>query len=300
MEPAFNSGVENMRSRILAVLVAASLSLLGAVPASAESEGHGYLALGDSVPFGFSPLKDPHHADNFVGYPEIVAAELNIEDVNATCPGEATGGFLSLSGTDNVCRPYRAAFPLHVDYSTTQMAFAVNYLRAHKDTRLVTLTLGANDFFRFQKDCAMTPPGPTCALGIPGVIAVMQANLNSIFSQLRATGYRGLIVGVTYYALNYNDTSGAMLLNGPMIAAATSHGGFVASGLEAWRAVATAPPANGDSCVAGLLIRLTPTSCDVHPTPLGRDLLAGAVLATIASTCPAHNPKGCLNRHRED
>ena len=288
-----------MRSRILAVLVAASLSLLGAAPVSAASEGHGYLALGDSVPFGFSPLKDPRDASNFVGYPEIVAGALNIEDVNATCPGEATGGFLSLSGTDNVCRPYRSAFPLHVGYSTSQMAFATQYLRAHKDTRLVTLTLGANDFFRFQKDCAMSPPGPTCALGIAGVIAVMQANLNSIFAQLRATGYQGLIVGVTYYALNYNDTSGAKLLNGPMVAAVSSHGGFVASGLEAWRAVATAPPANGDSCVAGLLIRTSASGCDVHPTPLGRDLLAGAVLATIASTCPAHSPVGCLDRHRD-
>ena len=54
-------------------MVAASLSLLGAAPVSAASEGHGYLALGDSVPFGFSPLKDPHDASNFVGYPEIVA-----------------------------------------------------------------------------------------------------------------------------------------------------------------------------------------------------------------------------------
>ena len=164
----------------------------------------------------------------------------------------------------------------------------------------MTLTLGANDYFRFLKDCAMSPPGPTCALGVPGVIAVMQANLNTIFAKLRATGYRGLIVGVTYYALNYNDTSGAQLLNGPMVAATSGHGGFVASGLEAWRAVATAPPANGDSCVAGLLIRLSATACDVHPTPLGRDLLAGAVLATIASTCPAHKAKACLNRHRDD
>jgi lysophospholipase L1-like esterase len=292
-----------MRSRILAVLVAVSLSLLGAVPASAESdesEGHSYLALGDSVAFGFSPLKDRRDADNFVGYPEIVARGLHIEDVNASCSGEATGGFLSLTGTDNVCRPYRAAFPLHVSYSTSQMAFAIKYLRTHHNTRLVTLTLGANDVFRFLKDCGMTPPGPTCALGFPGVLAVMQANLNTIFANLRATGYHGLIVALTYYALDYRDTSGALALNGPMIAAAGAHHVFVASGLEAWRAVATAPPASGDSCVAGLLIRTSATACDVHPTPRGRDLLAKAILATIASTCPAHNPKGCLNRHRDD
>src|SRR5438552_19021089 len=123
--------------------------LVAAVPASAASEGHSYLALGDSVPFGFNP--DPalwSHAGNFIGYPEIVARALNIEDVNATCPGEATGGFLSLTGTDNVCRPYRSAFPLHVSYSGTQVAFATAYLKSHPRTRLVTLTLGANDAFR--------------------------------------------------------------------------------------------------------------------------------------------------------
>jgi lysophospholipase L1-like esterase len=282
--------------RFLALVSALALSLLGAVPASATSEGHSYLALGDSVPFGFSPLLDPANAANFIGYPEIVAQRLNLSDVNATCPGEATGGFLSLTGTDNVCRPYRSFFPLHVAYSTSQMAFALSYLRSHPGTRLVTLTLGANDVFRFQKDCATGPAFGTCALGLGGVIATMRANLNAIFAQVRGTGYTGLIVAVTYYALDYADTSGAIFLNGPMIAAAGAHGALVASGLDAWRATAVA--AGGSSCVAGLLIRTSPTECDVHPTPLGRDLLAGAVLATIAGSCPAHSLQGCLNRHR--
>jgi lysophospholipase L1-like esterase len=287
-----------MRVRILALITAVVLSLLGAVPASAEGEGggtHGYLALGDSVPFGFSPLLNPRDADNFVGYPEIVAKQLGIDDVNATCPGEATGGFLSPTGTDNVCRPYRAAFPLHVHYNGTQMAFAFKYLLQHHDTSLVTLTLGANDAFRFQKDCAIGPMVGTCPLGLAGVAAVMQNNLNLILALIRGTGYKGLIVAVTYYALDYRDTSGALYLNGPMIAAAKAHGALVASGLEAWRATAVA--AGGSSCKAGLLIPtpLDKTSpCDVHPTPLGRDLLAGAVLQTIAASCPAHTAKGCL------
>ena len=44
---------------------------------------------------------------------------------NASCPGEATGGFISPTGLDNVCRPYRTTFPLHVAYTGTQLAFAV-------------------------------------------------------------------------------------------------------------------------------------------------------------------------------
>src|SRR5882762_1311684 len=153
-----------MRVKLFALLSAAVLFALAAVPASATSEGHTYLALGDSVPFGYSPLLNPSNASNFVGYPEIVARQLNIEDVNATCPGEATGGFISLTGTDNVCRGYRFGLhePLHVSYTGSQLSFATSYLRTHKRTRLVTLTLGANDFFRFQKDCAQGPTVGTC------------------------------------------------------------------------------------------------------------------------------------------
>jgi len=96
------------------------------------------------VPFGLNPLADARDAGNFIGYAETVAKELSLEDVNATCPGEATGGFLSLTGTDNVCRPYRSAFPLHVAYSGTQMVFALNYL-AGKVLETVAATCGATN-----------------------------------------------------------------------------------------------------------------------------------------------------------
>jgi lysophospholipase L1-like esterase len=293
-----------MRRRLLALLTAVVLSLLGAVPASADGGGGGdgnnqdgaYLALGDSVPFGFSPLLDAKDAENFVGYPEIVAERLGIDGVNATCPGEATGGFLSLSGTDNVCRPYRSANPLHVSYKTSQMEFALKYLRRHHDTKLVTLTLGANDFFRFSKDCAAGPTVGTCPLGLGGVLATMQANLNTILSGIRHAGYHGTIVAVTYYSLVYDAAgiAGTNLLNGPMIAAAGANQALVASGLEAWRATAGAAPFNGDSCAAGLLIATPPNGCDVHPTPKGRDLLAGAVLQAIVASCAAHSAARCL------
>ena len=281
-----------MKARLFAVLSAAVLFVIAAIPASAGSEGNSYLALGDSVPFGFNPNLDPTNASNFCGYPEIVAQRLNIEDVNATCPGEATGGFLSLTGTDNVCRPYRSAFPLHVAYSGTQMAFATAYLRAHPETRLVTLTLGANDIFRFQKDCMAGPTVGTCPLGILGVLGVMFHNLNTIFANIRATGYSGLIVAVTYYSLDYSDTSGAVALNTPMVAAAAGNGALVASGLDAWAARAD----GGSSCTAKLLIQLPTGGCDVHPTLRGHQLLAQQIIGTIAASCPAQSPIVCLGR----
>jgi lysophospholipase L1-like esterase len=177
------------------------------------------------------------------------------------------------------------------------MAFATAYLKSHPKTRLVTLTLGANDLFRWQKDCAVSATTGTCPLGFLGVLGVMRTNLSTIFSELRGAGYSGLIVAVTYYALDYRDTSIGVLLNAQMIAAATSHGAFIASGLEAWRATATA--AGGSSCVAGLLIRTSPTACDVHPTPLGRDLLAGAVIDTLATTCSANSAAACIDKDND-
>jgi hypothetical protein len=127
----------------------------------------------------------------------------------------------------------------------------------------------------------------------------MQANLTSIYSQIRSTGYRGLIVGVTYYALDYSDPVGVYLTlagAGVMAAAGSPFGVKIASGFNAWAPVAAT--AGGSSCAAGLLIRVSATSCDVHPTPAGRDLLAGAVINTVAASCPAHDAIACLDVNR--
>jgi hypothetical protein len=79
-------------------------------------------------------------------------------------------------------------------------------------------------------------------------------NLNTIFDGLRSTGYDGLIVALTYYALDYRDTSGALLLNSAMLTAAKGRAGvLVASGFDAWMEPSKA--ANGDTCAAGLRIK---------------------------------------------
>jgi lysophospholipase L1-like esterase len=291
-----------MKVRLLALVSAAALFGLAAVPASASSEGHGYLALGDSVAFGYSPLVDPRNAANFTGYPEIVAQRLNIEDVNASCSGEATGGFIDPQGLDNSCRGYRAAFPLHVSYTGTQLAFAVSYLKANPRTRLVTINLDANDLFRLTSGPSTDfwPPS-TCYK--PDLALYFQTcavqNLQTIFASLRGTGYKGLIVAMTYYSLDYTiplDLFTSSLLNTAMTtAAAASSDILIASGFDAWKPVAAA--FGGSSCAAGLLIPVS-GGCNIHPSPKGRDLLAAAIVQTVAASCPAHSPIGCLNRNR--
>jgi lysophospholipase L1-like esterase len=273
--------------RVLVVLAALALSLVTSVPAFAEEDDTSYyLALGDSVAFGYTPraVTPPANylnAANFVGYPEMVARELELNDVNASCSGEATGRFISLaSSNDNGCKAYRYYYPLHVAYTSSQLAFAVTFLNAHRDsTKLVTIDLGANDVFQLQTLCGTDQ---TCLdNGLPAVLATMQVNLGQIFAALRATGYEGKIVALTYYALVYDAAGlqGAALLNGPMINAAQPFNVKIASGFDAFKPFALAH--GGSSCAAGLLIALGGGVCDVHPTPFGHAVLAAAVIHAL-------------------
>lgn len=267
-----------LRLRILALLVGATL-LLSTAPALANDDEGGYLALGDSVAFGFDPLvsiADRSDPENFVGYPEALAEMLDLEVTNASCPGEASGGFISLTGVDNSCRPYRARFPLHVDYGTAQLDFAIAHLRAHPKTHLITLNIGANDLFVLQKQCNFVT---ACILaGLPALLTELGRNLQTIYAKIHAAGFHGQLVALTYYSRDYRDPLGVTvisLINDVVTAATLAAGGRVASGFTAF-AVASVP-FGGDTCAAGLLIRLTPSTCDIHPSPKGRDLLAKSI-----------------------
>jgi lysophospholipase L1-like esterase len=275
-----------MKARFLALLSAAVLFGLAAVPAHA-SQGE-YLALGDSVAFGFNPLLvDAGLAGNpnvFVGYPDIVAQRLGLSLTNASCPGETTGGFISTTnGADFRCLGYRfrLGFPLHVNYPGAQLAFALSFLATHPNTQLVTMDIGANDVFKLQTDTCGGDPACINA-GIVAVLTNIDINLRIIFGEIRTVAhYQGMIVTLSYYGLTYDKAGQDMTnaLNAPIIDATTANGGLVASGFDAFEARALAH--DGSSCEAGLLIVKTPDNCDVHPSPQGRNALAGAIVQTI-------------------
>jgi lysophospholipase L1-like esterase len=272
-----------------ALVVSTVLVCVAAAPAAAQAVDRDrddepvYLALGDSVAFGTSPLLDPHNAAKFVGYPEALARFLDLNVTNASCPGEASGGFISLAGVDNGCRLYRAAFPLHVAYTTSQLDFAISFLETHPGTRLVTLNIGANDLFVLQKQCA----GSVACIqaGLPTLLKTLSANLNTIYGRIRDEAhFRHTLVGLTYYSLNFNDLVGVPIIqaiNARVAQATLAAHGRVADGFDAFRLVAQF--FGGDSCKAGLLIVISanPLRCDIHPSPLGRDLLAGAIIEAL-------------------
>ena len=277
---------------VMVGIVIAGLSLLGgitAAPASAASTGTGnsnpnnYLALGDSVPFGYNPLlvRPGVNPGVFVGYPQLASDLFRPRKklFNASCPGETSTSLITGTRPDNGCQDYRQFIgPLHVSYSGSQLDYAESYLAANPRTGLVTMMIGANDLFLLIKSCGGSTNVTCIAAGLPGLLETLSSNLTTIYSDLRAAGFKGELVAVTYYSLNYADPVGTGIIaeiNATLAKVTQAFGGTVADGFGEFRQAAAA--FGGDSCAAGLLIHLTPTTCDVHPSPAGAALLADAV-----------------------
>jgi lysophospholipase L1-like esterase len=257
--------------------------------------GSRYLALGDSVPFGYresNAIDKPHyvHQKNLVGYPELVAKNLGLKVTNAACPGETTASFRNTSAQSNGCENsfskgnppqpvgYRTLYPLHVKYKNakqSQMAFAEAYLKAHPNTRLVSLMIGANDGLICQEKY---PDG--CVGEITKVTNQITKNTKKIFKGLRKTAhYKGQIVLMTYYSPDYTsgiDTIEFNALNSAVEKAAKPYHVTIADGYGQFETAAQ--NGSGNSCTAGLLtaLKTNPASCGIHPSRAGQALLAQA------------------------
>jgi lysophospholipase L1-like esterase len=275
----------------------AAASLMPALPASATpvtgpAANGTYLALGDSVAFGYVPpqaVPAPDYRDprSFISYPEDVARALHIRVSNASCPGETTASLFVPGAPSNGCENspgpaagYRTQFPLHVRYSGTQMQYALRYLAVHRHTRLVTINIGANDVFLCQETTA-----DACAstAEFQAVLQEIQANLTTIYTLIRDVAhYHGLLVALTYYSVSYSDpaeVAGTEALDSVIASVTEKFGGRVADGFAAFEGPSAA--FGGSPCAAGLLIKLPDGTCNVHPSPAGHLLLARAIKDVI-------------------
>ena len=261
------------------LILSSSVALL----ATDSAAGRPYLALGDSVSFGFITNAGFEYVnpENFIGFPDYVGQTLKLHTSNAACPGETSGSFLSSTAPDDGCRFYRSQVPLHVNYTSTQLDFAVSFLKSHPETRVVSIGLGANDVLLLRAQCA---DDPTCiALGLPHVLFAVETNLITILSNLRAAGFRGIIVVVNYYSVDYSDTNETAItaaLNQTLAAASAQAGSVVADVFTAFQGAAG--PAGGHTCNVGLL-NASPQNqfaCDIHPSQSGQKLIARTVEQT--------------------
>jgi len=297
------------------------LSVLGA-PAFADSK-YTYLALGDSIPFGMNVTLLPPYSQqtptpaDFIGYPEIAAAAGRVSELNASCPGETSGSFLDILAPDNGCNsphvvaspspslppivipPFKTSIGLHTTYSGGQMDFAVSQLKANQRIDLVTLSIGANDVLLVLPLLAQCGADPVCANNV--LAPVLQAcalNLRKILTGIRAQ-YQGTLILMTYYSPNPALDGVTVALNGVMTQVAaqlSSTPGIapitIADGFTAFQNASAS--FNYDACQAGLLIQLPPSPynlspCDIHPSPLGRVLLATLVELAAPSASTACN-----------
>jgi lysophospholipase L1-like esterase len=304
-----------MKTTMITILLA--LALL-AVPAFAGNDANfTYLALGDSVAFGMNPLLLPPYAtqlptpQDFIGYPEVVAQMDNLsqskKEVNASCPGETSGSFLDVNAVDYGCNsphlspppapsfpPFKTSIGLHTAYTISQMKFAEMQFKNNKHIDLVTLSIGANDVLLALPQLAACGADSACAQNVLGpVLQAYGGNLAQILSRIRAH-YQGTLIVMKYYSPSPALDTLTMAVNGvmtqvvaqlamqPNFAAVQFAEGFTAFQFASARF-------KHDACQAGLLIRLPPSPstppCDIHPSQLGRDLLAATVeLAKGAGT----------------
>ncbi len=176
-------------------VVATALGVLSAragatVPAAAPAPR--YLALGDSLAFGYQPSKvfDQGYVNQLLAI--LHAKEPGLASTNLGCPGE-TSRSLRLGG---VC-----SYP----GGGSQLDTAVAFLRAHRHSvRLVTIDIGGNDVDRCVTATAIDQ---TCFRQGLWTIAV---NLFRTVYRLREAAPGVTIVGMTYY-----DTALAAWLTGP-------------------------------------------------------------------------------------
>jgi lysophospholipase L1-like esterase len=265
---------------------------VGAGATAGAYERDQVLVLGDSVPFAYiaSAGFEYLNPENFVGFANDLHHALGIEVVDAACPGETSGSFLSSTAPDNGCRAYRSAYPLHVAYGATQLAFATNYLKHNRNVRAVTITLGANDGFLLEDSCAANANPTACIeAGLPTLLESIVTNLSTILADLRGTGYGGAIILTNYYSVDYSDAAGTgltQLLNTAIATPAHAYGAVVADLFTAFEKVAANPAFGGKTCNAGLLNASVTNQylCDVHPSQSGHRLITETLIRTYASS----------------
>jgi lysophospholipase L1-like esterase len=158
--------------------VAASLALSGTTAAGGQKGPQSYyLALGDSIAYGYQPGKGGRPGAFDTGYVDPFAARLRklapkLTVVNYGCPGES-----SVTFTRGGCPWLRDGQKLHDPFRGAQLKAALSFLRAHEgQVSPITLTLWGNDL----------APLSAKGKGAPKAIASFASRLDSILEQLRS------------------------------------------------------------------------------------------------------------------
>lgn len=310
------------RARARLLLCAAALAAFGtlalAPAAVAKSNGNTYLALGDSLAYGYhqAQFQEELAAKGYVepakfndGYVNDFGAALKLfnpklQIINDGCPGETTETMIKGSGDGpEYCAggptgtPFPKAF-LHHSYPGTQLEDAVAIAKEGVGT--ITLDIGANDILQFLGHTCGFPATFTCTQGqLEAEIGHVTANVGYILAQLRAAAPKAKIIFVSQYnpyptVLQPEGTGDATVeaLNGALKSVAANYGVSFANTARAINFSGThGGPESGDirtvcaftaMCPGGVFNPASP-SADIHPTKLGYAVMAGVVGVTYLS-----------------
>jgi lysophospholipase L1-like esterase len=215
------SAFDRVRARLFAcaALVVALGALALAPAAGASGPGNTYLALGDSLAYGYhqaqfqNELKekgfveaanfDDGYVDDFGATLKLLNPKLTI--VNDGCPGETTDTMIKGSGVGAAfCAggptgtPFPKAF-LHHSYPGTQLEDALAIAKK-PGVGTITLDIGANDILQFLGSTCGFPTAFTCTEEqVAAEIGHVVTNIGSILGQLRAAAPKAKIVFVSQY-----------------------------------------------------------------------------------------------------
>jgi len=190
-----------MIRRMTMILAALAIALAGFAPARASAQSplvhhqfvgpkDYYLALGDSLAFGFQPDLNWDNGYNNDFYAHLHANDPNLAFINYGCPGETSVTFL------NGGCPW-PKFLLKNRYPGAQMQAALNFIQAHPgQVSPVTLDMGANDLLNcFNENNGHV--NKTCAVH---AVANVEQNLPTIYSNLvTALNGQGDLLIMDYY-----------------------------------------------------------------------------------------------------
>ena len=271
----------------LLVLTMAFLALYLAPSAGAfGGSQRSYLALGDSLAFGYSQAKfnslfpnenpaayDTGYVDDFGKVLHLFNPGLRV--VNDGCPGETTDSFIN-----GPCQ-YQLAFPLHHPYvggpASSQLSDALAYLSAHPGkVSPITLDIGANDALGVIKGVCNLEP--LCIAGqAPALFAHVATNLGTILAQVRAKAPNAQIIVLGLYNPFGSTIAGGdqltAQLNTVMATVAAAAGARFADPLPLFN-----PPEPREQPTICLLTNMCTPLVDIHPTDLGYAVLAATIL----------------------
>ena len=241
-----------------------------------------YLALGDSITYGFQPTKakagaPPSAFDT--GFVNVFAARLRklspkIQVVNYGCPGESTKTFV-----DGGCPGRGDVRGLHDAFKGAQLDAALAFVRAHPgEVSPITLTLYGNDWLPLLLDTCKGNVACVRKRG-PSATASFASRLSSILQRLRAAAPRAVIIVTGAWNPDPNQLQELSpiyrSLEASIARAATGSRARIAKMLPVFN-----PPGNVGTQRARLCaLTFICSKGDPHPTDAGYRVMADAHMA---------------------